>query len=50
MYCGNSSRINEKELLQLKYEAFLFLSTYHHLLHIMIGEEPGDIKKAFNEF
>ena len=50
MYCGNSSRINEKELLKQKYEAFQFLSTYHHQLHIMIGEEPGDIKKAFNEF
>ena len=50
MYCGNSSSINEKELLQQKYEAFQFLSTYHHQLHIMIGEEPGDIKKAFNEF
>jgi hypothetical protein len=50
IYCGNSSGINEKELLQQKYEAFQFLSTYHHQLHIMIGEEPGDIKKAFNEF
>ena len=37
-----------KELFQ-KYEAFQFLSTYHQL-HIMIGEETGDIKKAFNEF
>ena len=50
IYCGNSSRNNEKELLKQKYEAFQFLSTYHHQLHIMIGEEAGDIKKAFNEF
>ncbi len=50
IYCGNSSRINERELLQQKYEAFQFLSTYHHQLHIMIGEEEGDIKKAYDEF
>jgi len=52
MSCGNSSSTstNERELLQQKYEAFQFLSTYHHQLHIMIGEEAGDIKKAYNEF
>ena len=49
-YCSTTSRTSERELLQQKYEAFQFLSTYHHQLHIMIGEEEGDIKKAYDEF
>ena len=49
-YCGTNPKINERVLLQQKLEAFEFLSKYHHQLHIMIGEEKGDIKKAYNEF
>jgi len=48
-YCGTNPKINERVLLQQKLEAFEFLSKYHHQLHIMIGEEKGDIKKAYNE-
>ena len=36
-------------MLEQKIKAFQFLSKYHHQLHIMIGEEEGDIDKAFNE-
>ena len=49
-FCGTNPEINERVLLQQKLEAFEFLSKYHHQLHIMIGEEQGDIKKAYNEF
>ena len=31
-------------------EAFNFLSKHHHELHIMIGEDEGDFKKAYNSF
>ena len=48
-YCSTNPKINERVLLQQKLEAFEFLSKYHHQLHIMIGEEKGDIKKAYNE-
>ena len=30
-------------------DAFEFLSKYHHQLHIMIGEEKGDVNKAYKE-
>ena len=49
-FCGTNSKINERVLLQQKLEAFEFLSKYHHQLHIMIGEENGDINKAYKEF
>lgn len=49
-FCGTNPKVNERVLLQQKLEAFEFLSKYHHQLHIMIGEEKGDIKKAYNEF
>jgi hypothetical protein len=42
--------MNERTLLQQKLEAFEFLSKYHHQLHIMIGEEKGDVNKAYKEF
>ena len=42
--------IDERALLQQKLEAFQFLSAYHHQLHVMIGEENGDIKKAYYDF
>ena len=48
--CGKQEQINEKALLESKIEAFQFLSKYHHQLHIMIGEEEGDVKKAYNDF
>ncbi|MAI86733.1 MAG: hypothetical protein CMF99_06185 [Candidatus Marinimicrobia bacterium] len=49
-YCGTNSKINERVLLQQKLEAFEFLSKYHHQLHIMIGEDEGDVNKAYIEF
>ena len=49
-FCGSDSKMNERTLLQQKLEAFEFLSKYHHQLHIMIGEEKGDINKAYKEF
>ena len=48
--CEANDQINEKTILKQKVEAFIFLSDYHHQLHIMIGEEQGDIIKAYNEF
>ena len=49
-YCSTNPKMNERILLQQKLEAFEFLSKYHHQLHIMIGEEKGDINKAYKEF
>ncbi len=49
-YCGTNSKINERILLQQKLEAFEFLRQYHHQLHIMIGEDEGDVNKAYIEF
>lgn len=48
--CGTKPKIDETALLQQKLEAFEFLSIYHHQLHIMIGEEEGDINRAYKEF
>ena len=48
--CEVNDQMNEKTILEQKVEAFKFLSNYHHQLHIMIGEEEGDIIKAYNEF
>ena len=41
---------NERKHLESKVEAFIFLSNYHHQLHIMIGEEEGDIETAYHQF
>ena len=49
-FCGSDPKVNERILLQQKLEAFEFLSKYHHQLHIMIGEEKGDVNKAYKEF
>ena len=49
-FCGSDPKMNERTLLQQKLEAFEFLSKYHHQLHIMIGEEKGDVNKAYIEF
>ena len=48
--CELNQKKDEKDVLEQKVEAFIFLSDYHHQLHIMIGEEEGDILKAYNEF
>jgi len=48
--CGTNKKVNERQMLSQKLEAFQFLSKYHHQLHIMIGEEKGDANKAYNEF
>jgi|TARA_A100001037_G_scaffold207921_1_gene186249 hypothetical protein len=46
---ANTNAIDERHILDQKIKAFQFLSKYHHQLHIMIGEEDGDIDNAFNE-
>ena len=48
--CSSQQGMNESEIFEQKAEAFIFLSDYHHQLHIMIGEEEGDIINAYNEF
>ena len=48
--CASNEVESEREVLRQKVLAFAFLSEYHHQLHIMIGEEEGDILKAFEEF
>ena len=48
--CGTNPRVDERVLLRQKLEAFEFLSKYHHQLHIMIGEENGDVNIAYKEF
>ena len=48
--CELNQKKDEKDILGQKVEAFIFLSDYHHQLHIMIGEEEGDIMEAYNEF
>tara|TARA_B100001996_G_scaffold371433_1_gene346782 strand:+ start:109 stop:510 length:402 start_codon:yes stop_codon:yes gene_type:complete len=47
--CASDLKLNERQILKQKVEAFQFLSTYHHQLHVMIGEEEGDIQVAFDE-
>ena len=48
--CNKRNQLNERMLLENKTEAFQFLSTYHHQLHIMIGEEEGNGELAYKEF
>ena len=48
--CNKTNQLNERMLLENKTEAFQFLSTYLHQLHIMIGEEEGDGEFAYKEF
>ena len=48
--CGTNPKVHERVLVKQKLEAFEFLSKYHHQLHIMIGEEKGDVNKAYKEF
>ena len=50
IFCCSDPKMNERTFLQQKLEAFEFLSKYHHQLHIMIGEEKGDVNKAYKEF
>jgi hypothetical protein len=48
--CELNQKKDEKDILEQKVEAFIFLSDYHHQLHIMIGEGEGNIMEAYNEF
>ncbi len=48
--CSTEKKISERDIFKQKLEAFQFLSKYHHQLHIMIGEEEGNAKEAFDEF
>ena len=45
--CGMTS---ERDMFVDMVDAFKFLSTHHHELHIMIGEDEGDFKQAYNLF
>ncbi len=45
--CGMTS---ERSIFVDTVEAFKFLSKHHHELHIMIGEDEGDFRKAYNSF
>ena len=47
MSCGMTS---ERRMFVDTVEAFKFLSKHHHELHIMIGEDEGDFRKAYNSF
>ena len=47
--CSSQQELNEREILSQKVSAFSFSSSYHHQLHIMIGEEDGDKVQAFRE-
>ena len=47
--CSLKANIGEREMLLQKVNAFQFLSKYHHQLHVIIGEEEGDIGKAFSQ-
>jgi len=47
--CEINQQDNERGFLLNKIEAFQFLSEYHHQLHVMIGEEDGDIKNAYDQ-
>jgi len=48
--CSENKKTIERDIFIEKFEAFQFLSEYHHQLHIMIGEEEGNGEKAYNEF
>jgi len=48
--CNSNPGVSEREILELKVEAFQFLNKNHDQLHIMIGEEDGNIKIAYEEF
>lgn len=45
--CG---MVSERAIFIDTVDAFKFLSKHHHELHIMIGEDEGDFKQAYNEF
>ena len=48
--CSNNLNVDERIMFQQKIDAFGLLSKHHHQLHVMIGEEEGDLKTAFQEF
>ena len=37
--CAEKTYLDERQILKQKIEAFQFFNTYHHQLHVMIGEE-----------
>ena len=45
--CGMAS---ERVIFIDTVDAFKFLSKHHHELHVMIGEDEGDFKEAYNSF
>ena len=47
--CITEKIFTERDMMIEKINAFQFLSNYHHQLHVMIGEEEGDINNAFDE-
>ena len=47
--CAEKPYLDERQILKQKSEAFQFLSTYHHQLHVMIGEEEGLPETAYKE-
>mgnify|MGYP001247862623 CR=1 FL=1 len=48
--CSSENKVDERFMVEQKIAAFQFLSDYHHQLHVMIGEEEGNIDEAYNEF
>tara|TARA_Y100001970_G_C13739198_1_gene605332 strand:- start:155 stop:577 length:423 start_codon:yes stop_codon:yes gene_type:complete len=46
--CGGMP--TERDIFIEMVDAFSFLSKHHHELHIMIGEDEGDFKQAYNKF
>jgi len=54
IFIDSSCKINlkgsERDFLLNKIEAFQFLSDYHDQLHVMIGEEDGDIRSSYDQF
>lgn len=54
VFIDSSCKINlkgsERDLFLNKIEAFQFLSDYHDQLHVMIGEEDGDIRSSYDQF
>ena len=48
--CDKHIQDTDRTIFIQKLDALKFLSEYHDQLHVMIGEEEGDVDKAFEEF
>tara|TARA_B100001564_G_scaffold349707_1_gene353152 strand:- start:360 stop:782 length:423 start_codon:yes stop_codon:yes gene_type:complete len=48
--CNKHLLDTDRSIFIQKLDALKFLSEYHDQLHVMIGEEEGDVNKAFKEF